>query len=118
MDSSLVRTILRNIRDPIDIKKKPQFTSRAVLFLIKLFEGKQIDVIDVYSACLRIASSCGCFDNRESKVSLRSIVTYIAVQGIPGIDISDIKRIGSSFSIKKDNDEGEVKDMYLLLESM
>jgi hypothetical protein len=100
------------------MKKKPQFTSRAVLFIVKLFEGKQLDVIDVYSACLRIASSCGCFDNRESKVSLRSIVTYVAVQGIPGITIEDIKKIGHSFSIKKDNEEHEVEDMHTLLASM
>ena len=118
MESSLVHTILKNIRDPLDIRTKPQYTSRAVLFLVNLFEGKQLDVIDVYSSCLKLAGACGCFNNRESKISLRSIVTYVATQGIPGITIQDLKQVGSTFQIEKDNEEFEVQDMHILLASI
>lgn len=118
MEEEIIRKIISNIRNPINIKERIHFTSRSVLFLKKLFSGKRVDIIELHTLLLRIAYTCGCFDTSNRYINLRDLVVYLYSQTPSYISQSDIYHIANTFSTMKDSDYKEVEDMKIIVQSI
>lgn len=118
MDAETVRVVISNMRSPINSRQRVQFTSRAILFLVKLFEGKRVDVIDVYCILLRLAyASTGLHDDRRF-INLRDVVVYLCSNLPTSISLQDIYDISLIFNIDNDSTYKEVYDMKILIDTI
>lgn len=118
MDSSLVKLITSNLRDPADHKRRVHFTSRGLLFILKLFDGVYIDAIDLNYILLKLAHASGSFNEEKKHISLKDIVVYMLTNTPICITQDDIVRVSNFFTLDKDNEEKEVYDMQILIKSI
>lgn len=118
MDSETVSQIVRNLRDPINSKTRIHFTSRAVLFLIRLFDDKSIDIIDLHCILLKIGYASGCIRGENKHITLKNIVIYLYSYMPLMISSEDIKETVDIFNISNDSTHKEVLDMKIIVDSM
>lgn len=120
MEAQTVRNVIANLRNPINAKLRVHFTSRSVLFLVKLFEGKRIDTIDLHCILLRAAYVSGCFhDVKKVKyINMKDLVVYICSQIPACITIHQVRDVANTFNVENDSDYHEVEDMKTIISSI
>ena len=120
MEGETVRKVISNLRSPINAKTRIHFTSRSMLFLTKLFEGKRTDTIELHCILLRMAYACGCFreDKNTKYINLKDLAVYLYSQMPPFISRDDISHIADTFSTDIDSDYKEVEDMKIIVGSI
>lgn len=115
MDSTTVREILLNLRDPTDITKRVHFSNRAVLFLIKLFTDTNIEIIDLHVLIMKLAHSVGSLFNPERYISCTDVAFYFTNHPHPLASVGTLKRIAAFFTEDKDNRYHEIRDLHRML---
>lgn len=118
MECDTIQKVVSNLRNPINAKERIHFTSRSILFLVKLFEGKRIDTIELHAILLRMAFASGCFREEKHFVNMKDIVVYLYSQLPLCITCEDITVIGDFFSVTCDSDYKEVEDMKIILSQL
>lgn len=118
MDTDVIRRVIANLRDPLNIKERVHFTSRAILFLTKLFNEKYIDVIDLHCLLLRIAYIRKCYQQDDIHISCKDLVVYLLSNTPTCITVDDVKAIADVFDDDKDSEHNEVRDMHILVKDM
>jgi len=118
MDTETIRKVILNLRSPINVKQRVHFTTRTILFIEQLFDGKRIDTIELHYILLQLAYVSGCFIEEKKYVTLKTLVVYLCEKLPPCISVSDIKNIGSKFTEEKDSEFCEVQDMKIILHAL
>lgn len=118
MDEKTVQKVATNLRNPLYAKQRIHFTSRAVLFVMKLFTDKKVDIIDLHSILLRIAHVSGCLDDSSKYINLKILVSYLCINKPSCISNNDIYSVSETFNIDQDGDYGEVEDMKSIISSI
>lgn len=118
MDAETIRKVISNLRNPVNAKARIHFTSRSTLFLVRLFEGKKIDTIDLHSLLLRLAYVSGCFRESKKYINLKDLVVYLYSQIPSCVTQQDITNVSNMFSLDHDSDYREVEDMKIIVSSI
>lgn len=118
MDQDLVRTVLGNVRHPLNHNTRIKFTARAMMFIVTLFTDKYIDVISLNYTIQRIAQSMGCLDDPQTLVTMTGVAAYLICNPHEAIDNHDLFEIAERLDIDKDNDYKEVEDTIYLLSNV
>lgn len=118
MDAETVRKVISNLRNPMNAKARVHFTSRSTLFLLKLFDNKRIDTIDLHCILLRLAYACGSFREDKKFINLKDLVVYLCSQTPSCILNRDIYNIANIFSVSNDSNYKEVEDMKIIVNSI
>ena len=118
MESDTIKKIVASLCDPIDHSQRIYLTQRSILFLIYLFSGKRIDIIDLHCILLRIAFTSGCLKGSRKYMTLKDIVVYLHHYVPVCISIEDIKDTSDRFNLDNDNEYHEVEDMKIIVSSI
>ncbi len=85
---------------------------------MNLFEGKEIDDIDVHDILLRMTLSSSSAYSETGWITLKSIMVYLLTVSHPMIFKGDIVRVANLMDDHRDNRYGEVADMKSILHSI
>lgn len=115
MNSETAHEVCLNVRDPLDVRRRIHFTSRSIRMISMLFNGKEIDVIDLHSVLLRIAYMKGSFCTKRH-ITLSDVLIYVLTTHLLTID--DVMEVVNSFNEDLDSKHGEVRDMKRIMNSV
>lgn len=118
MEKDRIRTLILNLRDPTDWRVPIKFSNRSILFLMHLFEGKEIDDIDLHDWLLRMTTSSSGAYSETGWITLKSIIVYLLTIPHPKISMGDIRSASNIMREDKDNKYMEVMDMKRILNSI
>lgn len=119
MDGEIVKKVIVNLRNPVNAKARVQFTSRSILFLTRLFEGKRTDTIELHCILLQMAHISGCFRDTSSKyINLRDLIVYLCSRIPTCVSMQDIRTVADIFTTNLDSDYKEVEDMKIIIDSI
>jgi hypothetical protein len=118
MEGETIRKVIVNLRSPVDAKIRIRFTSRCVLFLIRLFESKRIDTIALHHILMQLAHASGCFREDIKYINLKDLIVFLYSNIPVCISVEDIQRVGNMFSVDNDSNYKEVEDMKIIIDSI
>lgn len=119
MDSNTISRVVTHLRDPLDSHKRIHFTARSLRFICLLFEGKNIDTIELHYLLLRLAAGTGALSSSEVvHLTLTNILTHFLFCMPTCVTTGDLITVASTFDIQYDNEHGEVAEMKTLLDSI
>lgn len=118
MNSETVRLISINLSNPLDSYQHINVTSRGIKFIVDLFTGRNIDVLDLHYLLLQIAIASGSIDNNKISITLSDLVTFMLMFTPECINQNDILDIANTFTEDKDNKYQEVKNMKKIIRNI
>lgn len=118
MERNRIRTLILNLRDPSDWRIPIKFSNRSILFLMHLFEGKEMDDVDLHDLLLRMALSSSSAYSETGYITLKSIVVYLLMVSHHRVSRADLKDAANHMDEKRDNRYGEVSDMKRIINSV
>lgn len=118
MNSEYIKAVVSNLRKPSNAKQRIHLSSRAVIFCLRLFEGKEIDEVEVQYILLQIAKYRNILENPENYISCPDIASYLYQFPSKYVSVSDIDSAIGYFDPNRDNEYNEIADLYCIRDSL